>query len=107
LEEAERNYRKALEICEEFNDRYNQARTYHQLGRIAEEKRDFENIRTNYFKALECINGFDDQEMLSIILSSIARLYHTTRDQELIYGTASILGMSEKEVSDLFHSLKS
>ena len=41
FDEAEANYRKALDIKLEFGDRHSAANTYHQLGRLAQEQRRF------------------------------------------------------------------
>ena len=36
----------------EFNDRYSQASTYHQLGRVAQEQRQWEQAEQYYQQAL-------------------------------------------------------
>jgi uncharacterized protein HemY len=37
-QQAEQYYQQALQIKIEYNDRYGQARTYHQLGTVAQEQ---------------------------------------------------------------------
>jgi tetratricopeptide (TPR) repeat protein len=71
FEEARKNYNKALEIFIEFNDRYSQAKTYHQLGMVAEEQWEFEEARKNYNKALEIFIEFDDRYSLEIVSGSL------------------------------------
>ncbi len=41
--EAETNYRKALELFIEFNDRHSQANTYHNLGIVAQHQRRYKH----------------------------------------------------------------
>ena len=45
--EAERNYREALRIQVEFNDRYSQASTYHMLGMVAQAQRQWPEAERN------------------------------------------------------------
>jgi tetratricopeptide (TPR) repeat protein len=52
-EEAERNYQEALQICVEYNNRYEQASTYHNLGVVAQEQRKWEEAERNYREALQ------------------------------------------------------
>jgi tetratricopeptide (TPR) repeat protein len=59
--EAKRNYREALKIDQEFNDRFSQARTYHHLGLVAEEERDFTEAKRNYREALKICQEFNDR----------------------------------------------
>ncbi|MBV8729894.1 MAG: tetratricopeptide repeat protein, partial [Acidobacteriia bacterium] len=59
--EAERNYREALRIKVEFNDRYSRASTYHQLGRVAEEQRQWAEAEKNYREALRIYVEFNDR----------------------------------------------
>ena len=49
---AEARYKNSLEIKEENDDEYGAAITYHQLGRIAEEQRDFQTAEGWYQKSL-------------------------------------------------------
>jgi tetratricopeptide (TPR) repeat protein len=45
-------YQGSLTIRREFGDHYNQANTYHQLGRVAEELRHREQAKAYYLKSL-------------------------------------------------------
>ena len=58
--EVRQNYQQALAICIEFGDRYSQARTYYQLGRVAEELREYGEARQNYQQALAIKIEFGD-----------------------------------------------
>nr|WP_103668167.1 tetratricopeptide repeat protein [Pseudanabaena sp. BC1403] len=50
--EARQNYQQAISIKIEFGDRYSQARTYHQLGTVAQELREYGEARQNYQQAI-------------------------------------------------------
>ncbi|MEG3440446.1 tetratricopeptide repeat protein, partial [Pannus brasiliensis CCIBt3594] len=58
---ARENYRQALAIYVEFGDRFSQASTYHQLGIVAQELREFEEARENYRQALAIFVEFGDR----------------------------------------------
>jgi len=66
--QAEDYYQKALALCIEFNDRYSQASTYHQLGRVAQEQRRWEQALDYYLKALPIYVEFNDEVTLDIVL---------------------------------------
>jgi tetratricopeptide (TPR) repeat protein len=70
-EEAEANYRQALEIFLEFQDRHGAARTYHNLGRVAQEQERFEEAQANYRQALEIYRDTSDLRNASIVASSL------------------------------------
>jgi Tfp pilus assembly protein PilF len=50
--QAEQYYQQALTIDVEFKDRYNQARTYRQLGVVAQEQHQWGQARDYFLKAL-------------------------------------------------------
>ena len=56
-------------ICVEFGDRYEQADTYHQLGIIAQEMREYAQAQDFYQQALSIFIEFGDRH-------SQARIYH-------------------------------
>ncbi len=60
-EQARSHYQKALDIKVEFNDRYSQASTYHQLGMVAQKLREYEQARSHYQKALDITVEFNDR----------------------------------------------
>ena len=45
----------------EYNDRYSQASTYHQLGRVALALREYEQARGHYQQALDIFIEFNDR----------------------------------------------
>jgi tetratricopeptide (TPR) repeat protein len=61
LAEALVAYREALRINVEFNDRHEQAVTYHQLGEVAQEQRQWAEAEKNYREALRIIAEFNDR----------------------------------------------
>ena len=60
-EDAETNYRKALNIKLEFSDRYEAAISYHQLGMLAQEQRRIAEAEASYRKALDIYLEFGDR----------------------------------------------
>ncbi len=58
-----------MKIKEDAGDLYNAASDYHQLGRVAEEQRQFEEARQYYLKALKVLEDAGD-------LYSAASDYH-------------------------------
>jgi tetratricopeptide (TPR) repeat protein len=60
-QQAEEYYQKALEIKIDFNDRYRQASTYHQLGMVAQVQRKWPQAEEYYQKALEIYIDFNDR----------------------------------------------
>jgi tetratricopeptide (TPR) repeat protein len=70
-----------LAIWIEYSDRYNQASTYHQLGRVAQELREWEEARRNYQQALAIKIEYSDRY-------NQARTYHN-------------LGMIAEELGEL------
>ena len=73
MEEAEANYRKALDLYLEFGDRHSAAGTYNNLGDVAQEQRRFEEAEANYRKALDLKLEFGDRH-------SAATTYHNLGD---------------------------
>ncbi|MDB5384950.1 MAG: hypothetical protein JWM11_596 [Planctomycetaceae bacterium] len=53
--------RKALDLKIEFNARYEQASTYHNVGRVAQEQRQWEQAEQYYRKALDLKIEFNDR----------------------------------------------
>jgi tetratricopeptide (TPR) repeat protein len=54
-------YQQALEIFIEFGDRYSQASTYHNLGIVAQELREYKEARQKYQQALEIFIEFGNR----------------------------------------------
>ena len=59
--QAEQYYQQALAIYIEFNDRYEQAGTYHQLGSVAQEQRQWAQAEQYYQQALAIYIEFNDR----------------------------------------------
>ena len=59
--QAEQYYQQALQIKIEFNDRYEQAGTYHQLGSVAQEQRQWPQAEQYYQQALQIKIEFNDR----------------------------------------------
>ena len=95
-----KDYREALRIYVEFNDRYSQASTYHQLGMIAQEQRQWPEAEHNYLEALRIFVEFKEQHDLMIVLRSLARL--SPERPGLAAKVAEILGMTADQVQALF-----
>ena len=74
FDEAERWYRRSLEIKEKLKDEYGQAITLHQLGMIAEERRQFDEAERLYLQAKAIFEKSNDEYSLSVVRSSLERL---------------------------------
>ena len=72
--EAKRNYTEALKIYQEFNDRYEQAGTYHQLGMVAKEETDYASSLAYYGTALEICYEYKDDYHIKITIRNLSRL---------------------------------
>ena len=60
-EQAEAYYQHALQISIEYQDRYAQARTYHQLGGVAQEQRQSKHAEEYYRQALQIKIEYQDR----------------------------------------------
>ena len=106
-EQARSHYQQALDIYIEFNDRYEQADTYHQLGRVAEELREYEQAQSHYQRALATYTEYGDEYNGNIVLRSFARLYQTTPSTSLLTAVAQCFNATPDEVKQLFAQLTS
>jgi hypothetical protein len=59
---------------EKLKDGYGQVRTLHQLGRIAEERREFDDAERLYLQAEAIFKKYRDEYLLSVVRSSLERL---------------------------------
>jgi hypothetical protein len=82
-------------------DRYEQARTYHNLGMVAEEQRKFQQARDYFLLALKTFAAYDDTYRAGVVLRSLARLWQTSGDTSLPTTIASALDMPADEVETL------
>ena len=96
--EARQNYQQALAINIEFGDRYSQASTYFQLGKVAEELGEMEEAKANYLLDLQITSEFNDEHGLGISLRNLERFYQATQDQSLLETMAKVLGITVEEI---------
>jgi tetratricopeptide (TPR) repeat protein len=61
LEEARRNYQQALDIYVEYGDRLCQAKTYNNLGVVAQYLQEYKEARHNYQQALDIFIEYSDR----------------------------------------------
>ncbi len=97
-EEARRNYQLALDIYVEFGDRYEQAKTYHQLGIVAEELGELEEAKINFLQAGQIWAQFNDEyNVQTFSIPSLALLYETTKDESLLEAIAEVSGVGGED----------
>ena len=102
--EAESNYKQALQIKIDFNDRHSQASTYHQLGTVAEDQQQWEQARAYLLEALAIYSEYRDGHNSGIVLRSLARVWKASGDPELPKAVADVLGVSPEEAEKLLRS---
>jgi len=74
FEDARRHYQQALQLFIEFNDRYNQALTYHGLGSLAEAEEQYAEAIVNYQQASERYIEFGDDYWGNSVREALDRL---------------------------------
>ncbi|MEO1684154.1 MAG: tetratricopeptide repeat protein, partial [Cyanobacteria bacterium J06631_12] len=62
------------------NDRYSQASTYHQLGSVAEELREYEQARSHYQQALDIKIEYNDRYSQASTYGQLGLLAETQED---------------------------
>ncbi|MDE6016819.1 MAG: hypothetical protein K2H41_14215, partial [Acetatifactor sp.] len=75
-------YKKSLAIEEKQGNEHGASITYHQLGRIAQERRDFSQAGDFYLRSIKMFADTKDTHSLMIVIRSYARLLHTTAGTE-------------------------
>jgi tetratricopeptide (TPR) repeat protein len=103
-EQANTYYQQALDIFIEFGDRYTQASTYYQLGKVAEEMGDVDNARAYYLEDLRITVEFNDEHGLGISLRNLARVYQATQDDALLTAVAQILNTTPNDLKQMFEA---
>ncbi|MBJ7296407.1 MAG: tetratricopeptide repeat protein, partial [Dolichospermum sp.] len=73
-------YQLALSIYIEFGDRYSQARTYHNLGAVAQEMREYAQARDFYQQALSIFIEFDDRYSQALTYHCLGILAEAQKD---------------------------
>ena len=104
-QQAEANYQQALQIKIEFNDRYSQASTYHQLGRVAQEQLLWQQARDYFLTALQIYMEYKDNFTGAIVLRSLARLWKSSGDANLLTAIAPIVDASVEETETLLSEM--
>jgi len=77
---------------------------YHQLGRVVQDQRQWEEAEKNYLEALRIYAHFQDQHNLGITLQSLARI--VPECPGLAGRVAEILGMTADEAQELLDGLR-
>jgi len=67
-------YQQALDIKIEFSDRYEQAKTYHCLGLLAEAQENYAEARVNLQTALEIFLEYQDDYWADVVREHLAQL---------------------------------
>ena len=98
---GEGHYREALGIKVEYNDRYEQAGTYHQLGVVAEEQGQWAEAAGHYGEALRIYVEFQDDHHRDIVLRSLSRLQRKSDGDSVIALVAEVLGVPVDEARRL------
>ena len=103
--QAEAYYQQALQIKIEFNDRYAQAKTYHQLGSVAQEQQLWQQARDYFLTTLKIYMEYEDNYNGGIVLRSLARLWKASGDASLPAAIAPIVGASLEETESLLREM--
>ena len=101
--QSEQYYQQALQICIEYNDRYSQASTYHQLGRVAEEQ--WVQAREYFLRALKTYVDYNDTHDRNIVLHSLAKLWESAGDNDLPTAIAVILNATLEDTKALSNEM--
>jgi tetratricopeptide (TPR) repeat protein len=80
LDEAERLYRRALEISDRLDDHPGIASGYHQLGILAQTRGDLDEAERLYRRALEISERRDDESRLATTYHQLGVLAHARGD---------------------------
>ena len=93
---AERSYQEALQIKIEFNDRYSQALTLHQLGRVAEDQRQWDQAVAYVLPAAAIWASYNDHQ-LGLALRTLVRLRQAGGQGDIAARLAETLEISMEE----------
>ena len=105
FQQAEQYLQQALQLYEEFDDRYEQAGTYHQLGVVAQQQQQFRQARDYFPRALETFVAYKDSYTAGTVLRSLARLWQASSDANLPAAVASIMSGPPAEGERLLRSM--
>ncbi|MCP3972111.1 MAG: tetratricopeptide repeat protein [Rhodobacteraceae bacterium] len=115
FDEAQTGYRSALAAIDKLTDSDGdqawtwRAVAHHQLGMVAQERRDFDAAEDAYKTALEIYVRFGDGHHAAIVIGNIARLAAADPDRQdrLITMVADCTGATAEDVADLFSKTQS
>ena len=79
--------------------------TYHQLGMVAQEQRQWQQAREYFLQALEIFVEYKDTYRGDVVLRSLARLWKASSDARLPAAVATMLGASVEETEKLLHEM--
>ncbi len=99
--QAEQYYQQALQIYDEYNDRYSQASNYGQLGIMAQEQGQWPQAREYFLRTLEIFVEYKDDYYSGITLRNLALLGRANDDKGLPAAIAVILNAKVDEVEKL------
>ena len=94
-----------MQIFIEFNDRYEQAGTYHNLGMVAQMQRKFQQARDFFLHALEIFVAQGVDYDRSIVLRRLARLWKASGDTTLPTIIAPLLNSTPTEAEEILRSM--
>ena len=98
-------YQHTLQIYIEFNDRYEQAHTYNNLGLLAQDQQQWKQARNYLLQALEIYAEYKDEYSVRRTLRNIARLWRESSDANILAMVAERLGMEVSEVEKLLREM--
>ena len=89
----------------EYNDRYAQAKTYGQLGLLAQEQQQWSQARDYLLHALEIFIAYKDDHYIGITVSNLADIWKASGDASLPAAVATTLGASVEETEKLLREM--
>ena len=101
--QAEQYYQQALQIYIQYDNSYEQAKTYHNLGVVAYEQLLWSSARDYFLTALMMFVTLNDTYYRDIALYNLARLWKASGDTDLLAAIASIFGTTIVETEAKFH----
>ena len=101
LDQAEKYYREALEAYIRINNRSGEGGIYHQLGVLAEGRKQWDQSRDFLLKAL--MIGVSEKlgECTETTLISLAKVWKTTGDNTILDVVAQIIGTTRVDAEEL------
>jgi tetratricopeptide (TPR) repeat protein len=85
-DKAEGYYQQALQIYNEYDDRYAQGRTFNQMGIVAQERQQWDKAEGYHQQALQTFLEFDDHYMLAALYNELAMIAAAQRQWDKAEG---------------------